>query len=310
MVRIPYKDAETAPPSRRLGRVFRDWQTIDRDGGPGTESNGRGSWHVFCHLAAAAGVLRIPDIGCAWAGILHDPSGDRYFSAICMQSGRRFEVHPLPSPAAARLLERGEWCGFIEGASRGHILNRVATDAGDPDMDDRRQDYDQNPNSPKDGGPVWEMWTVSRDIRPSSPLGSSLVEAYAELLSVLGGRFAAVVARGRMEPEYGHLRQMCAMIDAGFIRPEEALTDIDAVAIPPDVERILLEATPEAFATAAEMLVRKSRKPCYWMYSRKVSSFATASLLRRLVRTLSPGVTNSPKPRAQAKAKSSRNRRH
>ncbi|MFT3685845.1 MAG: hypothetical protein QM783_13140 [Phycisphaerales bacterium] len=191
----------------------------------------------------------------------------------------------------------------MEGASRGHILDRSANDPGNPTKDDRRQDYDQNVNSPNDGGPVWEMWTVSRDIRPENKLGSSLVEAYAELLSVLGSRFAAVVARGRMEPEYGHLRQMCALIDAGFITPEEAMTDIEAVAIPPDVERILLEATPEAFVTAAEMLAKRRKKPCYWMYSRKVSSFASASLLRRLVKTLGPAVAPEP-------TRKSRNRRH
>lgn len=206
---------------------------------------------------------------------------------------------------ATRLLGKAELLGYLEGASRGHILNRNANDPGDPAKDDRRQDYDQNPNSPKDGGPVWEMWTVSRDIRPSSRLGNSLVHAYAALLSVLGGRFGAVIARGRMEPEYGHLRQMCAMIDAGFISSEDALTDIEATAIPQDVEQILLEATPEAFVTAAEMLAMLRKRPCYWMYSRKVSSFATASLLRRLVATLSPAVIQH----RSSEVKRSRNRR-
>jgi hypothetical protein len=188
------------------------------------------------------------------------------------------------------LITHGEWCGYLEGASRGHILDRSANDAGNPDKDDRRQDYDQPTNSSKDGGPVWEMWTVSRDIRTTNRLGSSLIQAYVELLRILGGRFAAVVARGRMEPEYGHLRQMCAMIDASIISAEASLVDIEPISIPPRVERILLEATPEAFARAAKFLVDTQPKPCYHMYERKLSSFVPASLLRKLVCSLRSGV--------------------
>lgn len=291
------------PTTANLRRLLLNWELVDRDGGPGTKPDSRGSWHLFCHLAAAGAIRRLSNGGAAWVGIHYDRRKERYEAAVFTTLSGRVVSLPLRSRETHRLLEESELCAYIEGASRGRILDRDANDAGDPTKDDRRQDYNQSPSSPKDGGPVWEMWTVSRDIRPGSPLGNSSVEAYAELLSVLGGRFASVVARGRMEPEYGHLRQMCAMVDAGFITPEEALTDIDAVAIPTNVERILLEATPEAFATAADMLVKLRKKPCYWMYSRKVSSFATASLLRRLVGTLAPAVVKSPK------AKRSGNRR-
>lgn len=274
-----------------LRKVLLCRECVDHDGGPGTADDGRGSWHLFCHLLGAGAIFRLNPNGAAWAGIVYEASTKQYLAAVCHRAGREVRILPLLSAAASRLLSNADWIGYLEGASRGHILDRGANDPGDPEKDDRRQDYNQNPNSPKDGGPVWEMWAVSRDIRPSSPLGNSVVNAYADLLSVLGGRFAAVVARGRMEPEYGHLRQMCALIDAGYVAPEDALTDIEAVAIPPDVERILLEATPEAFVTAAEMLAKRRKKPCYWMYSRKVSSFATASLLQRLIATLSPALT-------------------
>ncbi len=272
----------------RLRRVLLDWQAIDGDAGPGAINNRRGSWHLFCHLAAAAALYRLPGRRPAWVGILYDRGARRYFAAICAGLNHRQSILPLKSRKARELVARGAWRGYLEGGSRGHILDRAANDPGDSQKVDRRQDYDQDINSLKDGGPVWEMWTVSRDIRAKSILGSSLIEAYGDLLDVLGGRFAAVVARGRIEPEYGHLRQMCALIDAGFVTPDEALTEIDAVAIQPNVERILLEATPEAFSRAAALLVRERRKPCYFMYSRKLSSFASASLIRRLAVTLGP----------------------
>jgi hypothetical protein len=275
--------------SKKLRKHLLNWEAIDRDGGPGAMDDGRGCWHVFCHLAAASAIYRMPSGTAAWVGVLFDAGRQRYFAAVCADLDGGSSL-PLKSAAAREMIACGKWHSYLEGASRGHILDRTAQDPGDSEKDDRRQDYDQNANSPMDGGPVWEMWTVSRDIRPSARLGSSLVDAYCELLSVLGGRFAAIVARGRMEPEYGHLRQLCAMIDAGFVTPSEALTDIDAIAIPPAIERVLLEATPRAFAEAANMIARTRRKPCYFMYGRKLSSFAPASLLRRLVSSLRAGI--------------------
>lgn len=273
-----------------LRTLLLNWQAIDGDGGPGTVNNLRGSWHIFCHLAAAAGLYWLPRRGAAWVGILYDSESRRYFAGICIAGRRDHTMMPLATREARTLLAAGEWRGFVEGASRGHILDRGANDPGHSRKVDCRQDYDQDVDSPKDGGPVWEMWTISRDIRASNRLGSSLIEAYAELLDVLGGRFSAVVARGRIEPEYGHLRQMCAMIDAGFIKPSEAMTEIEAVVIPSKVERLLLEASPGAFARAAHLLLYRRRAPCYFMYQRKIASFASASLLGRLATTLGPAV--------------------
>ncbi len=274
----------------KFRKLLLDWRAIEGDGGPGTQRDRRGAWHLFCHLAAAGALFRITSGGSAWVGVLFNRDTNRYFAAVCTDINGRQSVLRLQSLAARELLASGQCCAYLEGASRGHILDRSANDAGDPNTDDRRQDYDQRIDSSKDGGPVWEMWTVSRDIRPISPLGTSVVQAYGELLEVLGGKFAAIVARGRMEPEYGHMRQMCAMIDAGFITKNDALSDIDAIAIPHHVEQRLMNATPQAFATSARLLLRKQRPLCYFMYGRKLSSFAPASLLRRMVTTLGPAV--------------------
>lgn len=276
--------------SDSLRNLLLDWRAINGDGGPGTTKNGRGSWHLFCHLAAASALYRFRNRHAGWVGVVFDKKSRMYRAAMVTTLQARLVILPLKSNDARNLIAGGEWFGYLEGASRGHILDRDADDPGDPKIDDRRQDYNQRINSQRDGGPVWELWTVSRDIRARNRLGNSLVEAYGELLTVLGARFAAVVARGRMEPEYGHLRQMCAMIDAGLISAEAALTDIDAVAIPPNIERVLLDATPRSFAHAASLLANVHRKPCYFMYSRKLSSFASASLLRRIALTLNPVV--------------------
>lgn len=269
-----------------LRNLLLNWHAIDNDGGPGTTNNRRGSWHLFCHLAAAAALYRLPNRCAAWVGILYDKRKRKYVACVCRGNSTGVSVQTLKSKSGRDLIARGVWAGYLEGASRGHILDRSAVDIGDPEKDDRRQDYDQNGNSPMDGGPVWEMWTISRDIRARNRLGTSLVEAYCDLLAALGGGFAAVVERGRTEPEYGHLRQMCAMIDEGFITPAEALMDIEAIEIPTAVERLLMQATPKAFALAADALAHTQSRPCYFMYERKLSSFAKASLLRRLVRTL------------------------
>ena len=83
--------------------------------------------------------------------------------------------------------------GYVEGASRGHILDRNAKDPGDPQTVDRRQDYDRSVSSEEDGGPGWEHWCTSRDIVQPESLGSGLLKAYLTLVAVLGGRFAATV---------------------------------------------------------------------------------------------------------------------
>jgi hypothetical protein len=270
---------------RLLRRLLVDWRIIDGHGGPGTRPDGRGAWHVFCHLAAAAAVFERSGGGAVWVGVIFDAEAGGYTAAACWMERRRVISLPLSSPRAVRVLSQSRWRGYLEGASRGRILHRLAQDPGDPATADRRQDYDQNPNSPADGGPVWEFWTVSRDIvRRASP-GRRLVSEYLRLLSFLGPSFLAVVARGRSEAEYGHLRQLCAFVDAGLISAESALVELRPRAIPQAVERVLLDATPQAFVTAATELIGSRTKPVYHMYERRMPSFAGTELLCSIARS-------------------------
>jgi len=255
-----------------LRQLLLDWDIIGGQGGPGAKRGDGGAWHGFCHLAGGAGLFRTPGGKGVWVGITFDSSDRRYCAGLCCGAGE--VVHSLNSREAERLLRTCEWRGFIEGASRGHILDRSADDPGDPELDDRRQDYDQNVDSENDGGPVWEFWTVSRDIVDPTSLGLGLVAEYLALLSFLGGRFAGVVARGRSESDYGRFVQLRAMVVAGLIDARDALWDISPVAIPRDTERLLLSATPAAFAEAATDLVAREPEITYFMYERKLSSFA------------------------------------
>lgn len=271
--------------TKLLRKLLLDWSIIDGDGGPGAEPDGRGTWHVFCHLAAAAGIVRLNSGKAAWIGILFDQTRRRYAASVCWSRSGRIAALPLFSPLATKMLKQARSRGFIEGASRGRILDRTAEDPGDPKSTDRRQDYDQNPNSSSDGGPVWEMWSASRNVVSPRGVGHSLVAAYLDLLVFLGGGFTGVVARGRMEPEYGHLRQLRALVDSGLIDVTDALLDLPPVAIPSELEMSLQRARPEAFARAATEL-SKHRTSAYHMYSRKITSFAPAPLLLRLTRSL------------------------
>ena len=269
----------------RLTRLLLDWNIIDGWGGPGTRPDDQGAWHVFCHLAAAAAVHRLPNGTAGWSGITFDPASRRYIATLCREDGEGVAILPVASSEARTLLGGSRLIGFAEGASRGHILDRDADDPGDPDRDDRRQDYDREASSEEEGGPVWEHWTTSRDIVTTGSHGAALVDAYLLLLSTLGGRFAATVARGRGEPEYGHVIQLCAMVRAGLVTVEDALWEVQPRVIPPDVERVLREATPTAVAAAAQRLAEAGGIPTYFMYERKRDSFVPARLLKSIAAT-------------------------
>ena len=97
----------------------------------------------------------------------------------------------------------------------------------------------------------------------------------------------ATVARGRFEPEYGHTIQLCALIKAGFIERSDALWDVEPVGIAAETEKLLYEATPEAFARGAKLLVQAIREPGYFMYERKRLSFLSLAVIRAVAQTLS-----------------------
>ena len=279
----PSGRVEYTPANRdRLTRLLLDWQIIDGCGGPGTAPDDHGAWHVFCHLAAAGAVHQFSDGTAGWTGITYDAGRGRYAATTTIRENEKIRSLPLEVSRVADRVRRAHLVAFVEGASRGHILHRFAVDPGDPETDDRRQDYNQTFDSSEDGGPVWEHWTVSRDIVTNGSPGASLVDAFLLLCSMLGGRFVATIARGRSEAEYGHLRQLCAMIEAGLVSRDDALLDVIPEAIPPKIETRLHEATPAAFLEAANEIAQRTRSESYYMFSRKRESFAPASLLRAI----------------------------
>jgi len=289
-------------------RLFIDWEIIQGDGGPGAVHDGKGTWHVFCHLAAAAVIYRIPR-GAMWLGIIYNSMSKRCEPAFCVARGGQSEITHLDSSEGRELLAVAEWVGYVEGASRGHVLDRTANDPGDPDIDDRRQDYDQVAGSTADGGPVWEHWTTSRDIIGKNGYGSQVLSSFVAIVAAVGGRFAGTVARGRSDSEYGHLRHMCAMVRAGMIAPEDITWDVAPRPIPPDIESILLEATPAAFSTSAARLEATCEAGQYWMYQRKIDSFFTVSLGECIASNWpgSPAISDQGVPYNRANAKAARN---
>src|SRR5262249_55929307 len=107
----------------------------------------------------------------------------------------------------------------------------------------RRQDFDQPATSPLEGGKVWEHWCTLRDLRPSNRVGLSALTAYVSLAAALGDRFCAAVARGRRD--YGHPRQLCALVHAGFVAKDVASWDVTPTVISAALEPGFLEADPE-----------------------------------------------------------------
>jgi hypothetical protein len=201
---------------QKAQRMFLDWKIINGQGGPGTNSNDKGSWHVLCHLAGAAALYQSSEKLPGWAGITYDEASNSYVATFSYYYKEKVRTALLDSEEARHVITGYEPRGYVEGASRGHILNRKANDPGDPQKDDRRQDYNQPVDSTKDGGPVWEHWTTTRDILTSDSLGTGLLRSYLRLVALLGGRYCGTVARGRFEREYCHIIHLCSLVHAGL----------------------------------------------------------------------------------------------
>jgi hypothetical protein len=276
--------ADTPENLERTRKMFRDWGLILYHGGPGTKEGDNGSWHVLCHLAGAAALFADGQGRPGWAGITYDDAEGAYRATFSFEDGKGVRTLPLSSSDARATLGRFAPRGYVEGASRGHILDRKAKDPGDSRLVDRRQDYDRSVNSDQDGGPVWEHWCTSRDIVKPKSLGSGLLAAYHTLVSSVGGRLAATVARGRFEPEYSHLLQLRGMVRAGFVSAEDVSWDVTPVKIPSAAEKLLYEARPAEFLKAVKLLLKSSGKDdTYHMYSRKIASFVPSALAMKVV---------------------------
>jgi hypothetical protein len=259
----------------RLYKLFRDGEIIGGIWGPGRSGDfDTGSWHILCHLAAGSGVY-ISGNNYLWVSITHAGEPDEYIATVSTMNGDSIRTVPLNSAEGSGLIETSKLLGYIEGTSQGHILARNIQDL--PTAFNRwpRQYFDRDVDSTNSGGTVWELWCPTRDIRQSCVVGRSVLSAYLTLVSTLGGKFVAAVARGRRS--HDHPRQLCALVKAGFISREEALWDIMPKAITTDAERLFKEANSEISLQAVGKLQWDlSGDIYYYMFQRKIESWSKA----------------------------------
>ena len=262
----------------RLRALWLDRGMIDGDLlGPGDPGDfDHGAWHISCHLAGAGGVRRRLDGRLLWLEISHDSPRDRYYASVTHDDGTGLRTRPLNSAEGGLLIRGSTLLGFVEGSSTGNISAASVVDSDVAFNGNPRQEYNRHPDDPEEGGKVWEHWCTLRDIRQSAPIGSSVLEAYVELLSVLGDVFAAVVARGRRE--YHHPEQLGAMVVAGLISRESALIDVAPLPLPDSLSEGLSMANPHA-ALASCTRLDWGDTPRYYMFGRKIESWADGSFI-------------------------------
>lgn len=263
----------------RLRRLWLDRTLINGDDlGPGDEGDfDYGAWHSACHLIGAGGVRKAADGRLLWLEVSHDKAADAYFGSVSVASGAAVRTHRLDSPEARALTDGSQVLGFVEGNSLGRISARTANDPANRFNGWKRQDFNKPITSDKDGGKVWEHWCTVRDIRASHRIGTSVLRAYVSLVAALGDRFVATVTRGRRD--YGHPKQLCAMVIAGFTSEPSATWETSPARIPDVAERKLLEATPADALTAAATL-DWSNAPRYYMFARRIRSWSAANKVK------------------------------
>lgn len=269
----------------RLRRLWLDRAMINGDDlGPGDEGDfDDGAWHVACHLVGAGGVRRSREGRLLWLEISHDPTRDEYFGSVSEGADQGVRTHRLDSPRARHLIDGSELLGFVEGNSIGRISARDAQDPRDRFNGWTRQQFNQPIDSDQDGGKVWEHWCTVRNIRSSHRIGSSVLRAFVSLVSALGDRFVPTVTRGRRD--YGHPKQLCAMVRAGLTSEASATWSTAPDAIPAAVEPELLQATP-ADALAAASRLSWNTPPRYYMFGRRIGSWSDSASVREDLRAL------------------------
>jgi hypothetical protein len=241
------------------------------DLGPGDPGDfDHGAWHVACHLAGACGVRQRPDGSLSWLQISHDERADVYFASVTVLDGPNARTVPTESAEGRILLDKSRLLGFVEGTSQGRVSARFANDP--PTLFNlwRRQDFDQPPGSDADGGRVWEHWCTQRDIRPTHVIGTSVLTAFVALVAVLGDSFIPTVARGRRD--YGHPKQLKAMVTSGLVDRKSALWPGSPTAIPASCEALFEDADPATSLKAATSL-DWSKPPRYYMFARKITGW-------------------------------------
>lgn len=262
-----------------LSRLWLDRKLIRGDdlgpGDPGDFDNG--AWHSSCHLLGAGGAQRAVDGRIVWLEVSHNAARDEYFASATVREPTGVRTWALDSAEGRKLVAGSTNLGFVEGNSTGRISARNMVDGPDRFNLWRRQDFDQPVTNPLEGGKVWEHWCTLRDLRASNRVGLSALTAYISLVSALGDRFAATVARGRRD--YGHPQQLCAMIHAGLVAKGSSTWETTPAAIPPAVEPLFLEADPGSALAGAEKL-DWSNPSKYFMYARKLKSWSAAKDVR------------------------------
>jgi hypothetical protein len=270
---------DSAANLEKLRKLFRDGDIIDENWGPGDEGDfDHGSWHILCHLAGGSGVLDTTS-GRAWCGITHVAATDRYQATLTHRRAGAAVTVALGSGEGAALAQGATRLGFIEGTSVGHIAARGVNDPPRAFNGWPRQSFDQDIGSDEDGGTVWEHWATTRDIRPSSEMGTSVLQAYLTLTSRLGGRFVAAVARGRRE--HNHPEQLVALVKAGFLTADEATWDVKPDPVPRAAQDLLYTARPADALAAAEVLPFTAGTQHYFMFQRRIRRWSKTAAVRR-----------------------------
>jgi hypothetical protein len=264
----------------RLRKLWLDRTMIAGDDlGPGDDGDfDHGAWHSACHLVGAGGVRKAADGKILWLEVSHDKAKDDYYASVTPAGG---QTRRLDSADGRALLTGSTLLGFVEGNSVGHISARGVNDP--PTLFNlwKRQDFDQPASSSEDGGKVWEHWCTVRDIRASHAIGSSVLRAYVALAAALGDKFVPTVARGRRD--YGHPKQLCAMVKAGLTTDASATWDITPYRIPDAAEKKLLEAKP-ADEAAAVATLPWDQTPRYYMFQRRISHWSPADKVKHDLR--------------------------
>lgn len=272
--------ANTSGNVEALRELWLDRSLINGDDlGPGDEGDfDYGAWHVACHVIAAGGVRRAADGQLLWLEVSHDAAGDEYFGSVTEERDGAASTHRIDSAEGLSALAGSTLLGYVEGNSVGRVSAKGLVDPPDRFNRWQRQQFDQLPDSPQDGGKVWEHWCTVRDIRPEHRIGSSVLAAYVSLMSALDDRFVAAVARGRRS--YGHPKQLCAMVRAGLTSAASAQWAVAPRRIPPRAERYFLEATPHDALVGAGLL-DWSGPPAYYMFERRIGSWSNTDEVAR-----------------------------